>query len=143
MNEILISHRFHWDDDSILDELRQLKRDDRDGRGRRVALTPLGEAKLAQSNVLWNEAQGRFEAFYGVDRAAALRQSLAEIFSDEFAEVFTAQSSGSEARWVELIISSLLCMNTAPYLAVEIVLSLAGRPHAEDYFVKLPRAVKI
>ncbi|MFC4276633.1 MarR family winged helix-turn-helix transcriptional regulator [Achromobacter aloeverae] len=64
-------------------------RDERDGRSRRVALTPRGKAKLAESNVLWRKAQGRFEEVYGAERAAALRQSLADIFSDEFAEAFS------------------------------------------------------
>lgn len=64
------------------------KRDERDGRSRRVVLTTRGKAKLAESNVLWRKAQGRFEAVYGVERAAALRQSLADIFSDEFAQAF-------------------------------------------------------
>ncbi len=64
------------------------KRDEHDGRSRRVVLTPRGKAKLAESNVLWRKAQGRFEEVYGPERAAALRHALAEIFSDEFAEAF-------------------------------------------------------
>lgn len=64
------------------------KRDAKDGRSRRVELTPGGRAKLIESNRLWRRAQDRFEAVYGTERAAALRVALAEIFSDEFAEAF-------------------------------------------------------
>lgn len=63
-------------------------RDELDGRSRRVDLTPLGKRKLAESNRLWQVAQDRFESTYGVERAAALRSALADIFSDEFAEAF-------------------------------------------------------
>lgn len=59
-----------------------------DGRSKHIELTQLGSAKLAESNKLWRVAQNRFEAVYGVERAAALRVALAEIFSDEFAEAF-------------------------------------------------------
>ena len=38
---------------------------------------------------LWKDAQQRFEAAYGAERAAALRHSLADIFSDEFALAFS------------------------------------------------------
>jgi DNA-binding MarR family transcriptional regulator len=64
------------------------KPDDEDRRSRRVALTPAGRAKLAETNRLWRKAQNRFEDVYGADRAAALRVALAEIYSDEFAEAF-------------------------------------------------------
>jgi len=64
------------------------KRDASDGRSRRIELTDAGRTKLAESNLLWRAAQNSFEAAYGADRAAALRNSLAEIFSDEFADAF-------------------------------------------------------
>ncbi|ANN80092.1 MarR family winged helix-turn-helix transcriptional regulator [Bordetella flabilis] len=63
-------------------------RDEHDGRSRRVQLTAKGRSKLAEATRLWRLAQDRFEAAYGVERAAALRVALADIFSDEFAEVF-------------------------------------------------------
>ena len=56
-------------------------RDLRDGRSRRVALTDAGCEKLTQSRRLWTDAQARFEAAYGAERAVALRRALAEIFS--------------------------------------------------------------
>lgn len=62
--------------------------DDEDGRSRRVELTAAGREKLVEANRLWRNAQGRFEAVYGKERAAALRVALAEIYSDEFAEAF-------------------------------------------------------
>ncbi|CAB3656926.1 MarR family winged helix-turn-helix transcriptional regulator [Achromobacter pestifer] len=67
----------------------QTARDEHDGRSRRVALTEAGRAKLAESKRLWKDAQNRFEAAFGVERAAALRQSLADIFSDDFALAFS------------------------------------------------------
>ncbi|MCE4372379.1 MarR family winged helix-turn-helix transcriptional regulator [Xanthomonas hortorum] len=65
-----------------------LRRDPLDGRSPRVELTVAGRAKLAASNRLWRAAQDRFEEVFGADRAAALRMTLAELFSDEFAEAF-------------------------------------------------------
>ncbi|GAB1833075.1 hypothetical protein MyNCGM70_59840 [Achromobacter xylosoxidans] len=67
----------------------RMARDERDGRSRRVALTDAGRDKLAESKRLWKDAQRRFEAAYGAERAAALRQSLADIFSDDFALAFS------------------------------------------------------
>lgn len=64
------------------------RRDAVDGRSRRIELTPLGQSKLAESNVLWRDAQNRFERAYGARRAADLRAALADIFSDGFAEAF-------------------------------------------------------
>lgn len=64
-------------------------RDSRDGRSRRVALTPAGRTKLNEANQLWRKAQARFEAVYGAERAEALRFALADIFSDEFAAAFS------------------------------------------------------
>jgi DNA-binding MarR family transcriptional regulator len=63
-------------------------RDEHDGRSRRVRLTEQGRLKLKESTHLWRQAQDRFEAVYGAERAARLRVALADIFSDEFAEAF-------------------------------------------------------
>lgn len=65
-----------------------MERDDADKRSRRVRLTPLGKSKLRESVKLWQEAQHRFETVYGKERARALRASLTDIFSDEFAQAF-------------------------------------------------------
>ncbi|KRC78567.1 MarR family transcriptional regulator [Achromobacter sp. Root83] len=67
----------------------RMTRDPLDGRSRRVELTETGRAKLVESRRLWKDAQSRFEAAYGAQRAADLRRSLADIFSDEFALAFS------------------------------------------------------
>lgn len=66
-----------------------MERDDADKRSRRVRLTPSGQSKLRESAKLWLQAQNRFETAYGQERARALRASLADIFSDEFAQAFS------------------------------------------------------
>lgn len=68
-----------------------VRRDEIDGRSRRVGLTEAGQEKLNESHHLWRSAQERFEAVYGAGRAADLRLALAEIFSDEFALAFNRQ----------------------------------------------------
>ncbi len=65
-------------------------RDDQDGRSKRMRLTPLGRRKLTESTRLWHQAQKKFEAAYGVDRAASLRAALADIFSDDFTAAFNS-----------------------------------------------------
>lgn len=69
-------------------------RDPLDRRSRRVELTEAGRAKLAESNLLWQVAQRRFEEVYGPERAATLRVALAEIYSDEFYEAFNVPMPG-------------------------------------------------
>jgi DNA-binding MarR family transcriptional regulator len=59
-----------------------------DRRSRLVRLTKRGEAKLAESMGLWRNAQARFEKAFGVERAEALRSTLALVASEEFAEAF-------------------------------------------------------
>lgn len=74
------------------------KRDEDDRRSRRVELTPVGQAKLTESNRLWRGAQDRFEAAYGSERAAALRVALAEIYSDAFSEAFNGDRATGDDR---------------------------------------------
>jgi DNA-binding MarR family transcriptional regulator len=62
--------------------------DPADKRSRLVKLTELGEAKLQQSMDLWKQAQHRFEATFGTERASALRTALAQIASTEFVQAF-------------------------------------------------------
>lgn len=62
--------------------------DPRDRRSRLVGLTALGEAKLRESQALWQSAQDRFEAAFGADEARVLRRTLAKIASTEFGEAF-------------------------------------------------------
>ncbi len=62
--------------------------DPRDKRGRLVALTAQGKARLDQSLALWQEAQQRFEAAFGPAEAAALRAALARIAAPSFIQSF-------------------------------------------------------
>ncbi|MFG1422745.1 MarR family winged helix-turn-helix transcriptional regulator [Roseixanthobacter liquoris] len=73
------------------DGLIALVPDEQDKRSRRVALTPLGKAKLDASMALWAQAQARFEAVFGAAEAAALRASLERIASPEFAAAFAGR----------------------------------------------------
>ena len=61
---------------------------ERDGRAKRVYLTPAGHAKAREGVALWQQAQGRFEAVLGSVEARDLRVALAVIASDGFADVF-------------------------------------------------------
>ncbi|HVB67901.1 MAG TPA: MarR family transcriptional regulator [Acetobacteraceae bacterium] len=86
------------DPSALAHNLRPLERDGfvalsanpRDQRCRLVRLTPAGRAKLAESRVLWRQAQARFERTFGPDRAARLRAALGELASDAFAAGFAA-----------------------------------------------------
>jgi DNA-binding MarR family transcriptional regulator len=67
--------------------------DPADKRSRLIRLTRAGEAKLAESTVLWARAQHRFETAFGAEAARALRGSLAQIASAEFGQAF-AEAGG-------------------------------------------------
>lgn len=62
--------------------------DPRDKRSRLVRLTTAGEAKLQETQSLWQGAQHRFETAFGPEQARALRATLAQIAAPEFAEAF-------------------------------------------------------
>lgn len=72
------------------DGLVALAIDPHDRRSRRITLTAAGRKKLAQSKALWVQAQLRFEAAYGVQKAANLRKLLGEIYADDFSAAFAA-----------------------------------------------------
>jgi DNA-binding MarR family transcriptional regulator len=55
-----------------------------DRRSRLARLTDKGVAKLRESAVLWEGAQHRFEAAFGVDEARALRDTLATVAAVAF-----------------------------------------------------------
>lgn len=70
--------------------LRPLYRDglvalavDEDRRGRRVVLTAVGYLKLHQAMPFWEQAQQRFEALFGTDRAELLRQLAAAVLDTD------------------------------------------------------------
>lgn len=52
-----------------------------DRRGRLVALTEAGRARLDAATYLWEAAQATFEDAFGAERAAALRDLLADVTS--------------------------------------------------------------
>lgn len=66
-----------------------LSKDKADKRSTRVALTIAGRRKLAESKALWAIAQGRFEHAFGTGKAAALRDLLFEVCSDDFSRKFS------------------------------------------------------
>lgn len=70
------------------DELVAVAVDPDDRRSRRVRLTQKGQARLEESRKLWREAQRRFEAAFGAERASELRDTLTFIASPEFERAF-------------------------------------------------------
>nr|WP_295995189.1 MarR family winged helix-turn-helix transcriptional regulator [Rugamonas sp.] len=93
-----LAHTMTLDRSALAHNMKPLERDgyveqtknESDGRSRRIRLTAAGQAKLAESNKLWQHAQDRFETVYGHENAERLRASLSIIFSDEFAKLFNA-----------------------------------------------------
>jgi DNA-binding MarR family transcriptional regulator len=75
----------------IRDGLVVLSADDKDKRVKRVALTPLGEARQAELVERWREAQARFDRAFGREKSEEIRKALAVIASPEFAEIFRAE----------------------------------------------------
>lgn len=72
----------------IRDGLVELVADPADRRVKRVRLTALGQVKQAELVERWKVAQSRFDAVYGAEKSAEIRQALALIASPEFAEAF-------------------------------------------------------
>lgn len=62
--------------------------DARDRRAKRVALTPAGDAMVANAEKLWRVAQTRFEAALGPRKTEKLRKTLAVLASSDFTEAF-------------------------------------------------------
>jgi len=59
-----------------------------DRRVKHVTLTRSGKSKLKQTSKLWARAQQRFEAVFGDERAAQLRDVLGELSSETFRQAF-------------------------------------------------------
>jgi DNA-binding MarR family transcriptional regulator len=72
----------------VRDGLVDLVQDERDRRVKRVHLTGVGAAKLAEAMALWRTAQEGFEAAFGPEKAAELRTALCYIASEEFSQLF-------------------------------------------------------
>ncbi|MGY3442953.1 MULTISPECIES: MarR family winged helix-turn-helix transcriptional regulator [unclassified Bradyrhizobium] len=68
------------------DGLLTITVDKNDRRSRLVRLTKRGEARLAESQAAWLEAQDRFETAFGARQAADLRQTLELVAALEFGE---------------------------------------------------------
>jgi DNA-binding MarR family transcriptional regulator len=83
----------------LRDGLVALATNPRDQRSRLVRLAAAGEAKLAESRALWQDAQARFEMVVGPERAARLRRALADLASEGFAGAFAAAAGLDGARW--------------------------------------------
>ncbi|KRB53226.1 MarR family transcriptional regulator [Rhizobium sp. Root708] len=73
----------------LRDGMVELVPDEKDRRVKRVRLTESGEAKWADAQLLWRDAQGRFDRAFGKEAADALRQTMNLISSGDFAEAFT------------------------------------------------------
>lgn len=69
----------------------ELTIDATDRRSRRVVLTAAGRKKLAESKVLWMDAQRRFERAYGAQKAGRLRELLYDICSDALYDAFVGE----------------------------------------------------
>jgi DNA-binding MarR family transcriptional regulator len=59
-----------------------------DRRNRLIALTRQGRQKLAETDVLWANAQRGFEAAVGRAESESLREALRFLISDDFAAAF-------------------------------------------------------
>jgi len=55
-----------------------------DRRSKELHLTKSGAERLRAARKLWSEAQMRFEAVFGADRALSLRRELRAVTSSEF-----------------------------------------------------------
>ena len=73
--------------------LRPLYRDglvalavDADRRGRRVVLTAVGYVKYQEATPLWERAQQRFEAIFGIRRAEHLRQLASAVLKTDLGQ---------------------------------------------------------
>ncbi|MGV8864935.1 MAG: MarR family winged helix-turn-helix transcriptional regulator [Pseudomonas sp.] len=62
--------------------------DPEDKRSRLVTLTAQGEDKLADSQVLWEQAQASFEGVLGTEQANELREALRLISAGNYLQVF-------------------------------------------------------
>jgi DNA-binding MarR family transcriptional regulator len=76
------------------DGLIALAVDAADRRSRLVSLTPLGEAKLAETTERWRKAHDSFETAFGKEQTAMLRATLSLLASDEFAALFEKAQTG-------------------------------------------------
>lgn len=67
------------------DGLIAISVDPQDRRGRLVAITPAGRAKLDEAIAAWGRAQTAFEQAYGLDETIALHRMLRRVSACRFA----------------------------------------------------------
>jgi DNA-binding MarR family transcriptional regulator len=70
------------------DGLTSANVDPKDRRQRLITLTPAGRAKLAETDVLWAEAQRSFDAAFSQLASQTLRAALQTLVSEDFMETF-------------------------------------------------------
>src|ERR1700739_3110439 len=70
------------------DGLGPIDVDPDDGLNRVAKLTPAGNARLSESDRLWENAQRGFEAAFGRAKAEALRETMQFLISGEFVRAF-------------------------------------------------------
>jgi DNA-binding MarR family transcriptional regulator len=80
------------------DELVSIDVDREDRRNRVVSLTPAGRSRLADSDMLWENAQRGFEAAFGRVKSEALRETMRFLASGEFIRAFEKATSTSKAK---------------------------------------------
>jgi DNA-binding MarR family transcriptional regulator len=66
------------------DGLVQIEKDPRDARRRALSITETGRERLRLAAKGWFEAQARFDAAYGAERARELRETLAGLIALDF-----------------------------------------------------------
>ena len=80
------------------DGLVSIDVDREDRRNRVVRLTPAGRTRLAESDILWENAQRGFEAAFGRVKSEALREAMRFLVSGEFVRAFQKATSTSKAQ---------------------------------------------
>ncbi|WP_454848995.1 MarR family winged helix-turn-helix transcriptional regulator [Rhizobium binxianense] len=84
----------------IRDGIVELVPDARDRRVKRARLTEKGRKLWEETNLLWQEAQRRFDTAFGKDESEALRRAMDVISSRDFALAFanakTSDGAASE-----------------------------------------------
>jgi len=70
--------------------------DRQDRRNRVITLTPAGRTRLAESDMLWENAQRGFEAAFGRVKSQALRETMRFLASTEFIRAFEKATSKTE-----------------------------------------------
>ena len=80
------------------DGLVSIDVDREDRRNRVVRLTPAGRTRLAESDMLWENAQRGFEAAFGRVKSEAMREAMRFLVSGEFVRAFQKATSTSKAQ---------------------------------------------